>query len=127
MIESADEFVGLRLSSDPEEYRRAAHESASVDVWFEVVENHPDMRFWVAQNKTVPIEVLELLATDSDDRVRWMVASKRKLSRELFEKLAVDADETVRARVARNPKLPEEIRSRLARDSSQLVREAATR
>lgn len=126
MIESAEEFVALRASSDPDEYGRAANDAASTDVWLDVVKERPDMRFWVAQNKTVPLEVLEVLASDNDERVRRMVASKRKLSRELFEKLARDADETIRACVARNAKVPLDVRDRLARDPSRLVREAAS-
>jgi len=81
MIESAAEFVRLRSSDSPEEYHRAAHDSAPEEVWFDVIENHPDMRFWVAQNKTVPLAVLEVLRNDPDERVQWMVRSKRSWTR----------------------------------------------
>jgi hypothetical protein len=76
MIESAEEFVRLRTSEDPPEYRRAAHEEAPESVWFEVIDQFPDMRFWVAQNKTVPLAVLELLRHDTDPKVRSMVRAK---------------------------------------------------
>lgn len=62
MIESAEECVRLRTSDNQEDYLRAAHDEASVTVWYEVTENCPDMAFWIAQNKTVPYELLELLA-----------------------------------------------------------------
>ena len=42
MIDSAAEFVRLRLSSDPAEYRRAAREEAPENVWLEVIEAYPD-------------------------------------------------------------------------------------
>lgn len=76
VIESAEEFVRLRNSKDPDEYGRAAHDEASEDVWRDVVERFPDMRFWVAQNKTVPLSILEALRHDPDERVRSMVRAK---------------------------------------------------
>ena len=70
MIESAEEFVRLRGSEVPEEYLRAAQDSAEVQVWLDIIQRYPDMRFWVAQNKTVPVPVLEVLRNDEDQRVR---------------------------------------------------------
>jgi hypothetical protein len=102
MIESADDFVRLRNSSDPREYRRAAVEEASVEVWREVVDRYPEERVGVVQNKTVPLAVLEMLLDDPDTRVRFMVAMKRKLSPDLLERLAHDADESIRMRVAQH-------------------------
>ncbi|MGO4249462.1 hypothetical protein AB4Y87_19790 [Paenarthrobacter sp. RAF54_2] len=78
MIQSAAEFVRLRSSEDPAEYHRAAHEEADVSVWLDVIDKYPDMRFWVAHNKTVPLEILELLASDPDVRVRSFVATKER-------------------------------------------------
>ena len=56
VITSAEEFVQLRTSRNPDEYHRAAHEEASVETWLDVIERFPDMRSWVAHNKTVPLE-----------------------------------------------------------------------
>lgn len=81
VIESAEEFVRLRISDDPAKYNRAAHDEASESTWREVIERFPDMRFWVAQNKTVPLSVLEILRQDPDDKVRHMVTSKRSWAR----------------------------------------------
>lgn len=81
VIASAEEFVRLRTSDDPAEYNRAAQDEASESTWREVIARFPDMRFWVAQNKTVPLSVLEILRHDSDDRVRHMVTSKRSWAR----------------------------------------------
>ena len=71
----------LRTSEDPAEYNRAAHDEASESTWREVIERFPDMRFWVAQNKCVPLSVLEILRHDPDGRVRHMVTSKRSWAR----------------------------------------------
>lgn len=125
-IHSAAEFVRLRSSDDPSDYERAAAGSASDTVWLEVIAQYPDMRFWVAQNKTVPLTVLKVLGLDPDARVRSMVASKRKLDAALFEVLARDRDEGVRATLARNPKVPPGILRQLAEDPNSFVRSVAS-
>ena len=125
MIESAEEFVRLRSSSDPAEYHRAAHEEASEAVWREAIQKYPDMKEWVAHNKTVPIAILEFLSDDADRRVRWSVAVKRKLTPALFEKLAADRDEVVRKCIALNRKVPLNVLETLASDDCPLVRDAA--
>lgn len=76
MIGSAEEFRRLRESEKPDEYGRATHDEAPVEVWLEVIRRWPDMRFWVAQNKTVPVPVLEVLVNDPDEKVRDMVLRK---------------------------------------------------
>lgn len=125
MIESAEEFKRLRESENPEEYRRAAHEESKLSVWNEVIERFPEMRFWVAQNKTVPIEILRILSEDKDSNVRFMVASKRKINKEIKEILIIDEDSSIRAQLARNPKLEIEYLEILKNDPESFVREAA--
>ena len=125
MISSADEFCRLRTSSKPEEYERAARDSADEAVWLNIIERYADMRVWVAQNKTVPLSILKLLATDEDERVRSMVAGKRKLDEETFALLAQDPNAGVRHRIACNAKTPPEVLRRLSRDEEQFVTAAA--
>jgi hypothetical protein len=127
MIFSAEEFVRLRTSERREEYRRAAHEEATLDVWHDIVVRFPDMRRWVAHNKTVPLEILRKLACDEDWRVRRMVASKRKLDRALFEFLSRDEHQAVRTTVAANAKVPRDILDTLCLDAIAFVRDAARR
>ena len=76
MIDSAAEFVRLRTSENADEYHRAAHEAASAETWLAIIDRYPDMRVWVAQNKTVPLDILGLLRHDPDERVRSMVRAK---------------------------------------------------
>lgn len=114
MITSAEEFLRLRKSEWPEDYQRAAHEEAPLEVWLSVVEWYPSMRFWVAQNKTIPIRVLEILARDVDPHVRGMVAAKRKLTLELQLLLAGDSDDGVRDRLADNAKVTREALEKIA-------------
>jgi|1186.fasta_scaffold614432_2 hypothetical protein len=126
-IASAEEFVRLRTSETPEDYRRAAGEDAPLDVWYAVIAQHPEMRFWVAQNKTVPTAVLELLSADADPRVRTMVASKRRASAGVLTRLAADRDDGVRAAVARNPRTPAPLLERLSGDAVAQVADVARR
>lgn len=122
MIHSAEEFVRLRTSDKPEEYSVAAGDEAPISVWFDVVNRYPEMREWVAHNRTVPLEVLERLAVDEDRSVRAAVADKRKLSDGLFDLLSRDVDEVVRQRIAYNKKTPVAVVERLTTDPVPLVR-----
>lgn len=124
MIETPHEFKRLRESADPEDYARASFDDAPLEVWHQIVATMPEMRFWVAQNKTVPIEILAELARCSDTNTRCMVARKRKITGSIGLILAEDEDETVRAALARNANLPAEVRNLLCTDRSQLVQEA---
>lgn len=125
MIESADEFKRLRESENSEEYSRASQEEAKIEVWEEVLNVYPNMAFWVAQNKTVPIEILAKLATNNDSKVRSMVASKRKIPESLMLSLAQDKDESVRHALANNGKVTKRVLETLSNDSWQVVREVA--
>lgn len=125
MIKSAEEFVLLRRSEASDKYMRAVHEEATDTVWMDVISKFPEMKEWVAHNRTVPLNILNILARDMDDSVRAVVASKRKLSPELFELLSKDKSEVVRERVAYNKKAPLHILKMLANDQIIFVREAA--
>jgi hypothetical protein len=125
-IGSADEFVRLRYSDHPEDYFRAAQEPAPTEVWMGVIERYPDARFWVAQNKIAPIEVLAVLAKDPDPKVRCMVVMKRKLTPELLEALAHDSDESVRERAARHKRTPRAVLEDLADDPWEEIRSVVT-
>jgi len=106
MITTAQEFFRLRESEVQKEYLRAVHEEAPLEVWREIIESRPDMRSWVALNRTVPIEILDELSRDSDADVRCAVARKRKISEAIALRLAKDPDEAVRAALVFNRKLP---------------------
>ena len=125
MIGSAEEFVRLRTSDLPEEYLRAASEEAPLEVWHEVINNHPDMRYWVAHNKTVPIAILEILAGDQDERVRMMVAEKRKLPETVQLRLTEDPSSMVRSALAYNKKATSRVLAILAIDPDPEIRQIA--
>ncbi|MDQ0602229.1 hypothetical protein QF037_006574 [Streptomyces canus] len=125
MIRSAEEFIALRYSDDLDEQRRASVESASLEVWTEVIERYPDARVWVAHNKTVPLEILRVLASDPDSAVRHTVSMKRKLTPDILEGLAADSHESVRLQVARHRRTPRSVLERLLADDWSEVRDLA--
>ncbi len=125
VIESAEEFVALRTSNSPYDYRRAARESASDAVWFDVIERFHEMREWVARNKTTSAVVLERLAADPDPSVRYAVAMANRIDVGLLRSLSLDPDETVRSRVAHHKHAPDDLVESLRHDESPVVREAA--
>lgn len=125
MIHSAEEFVRLRASQNPSEYRISANDRASEMTWLEVIKNHPDMKIWVIRNKTVPLSILRLLSDDPDPEIRSAIADKRKLDNKLFLRLAQDEDESVRQRIAYNKKTPTDVLKKLASDKSSRISETA--
>jgi hypothetical protein len=125
VIGSAEEFARLRASQVREEYERAAQESAPPEVWLEVIERYPELRKWVAHNKTTSAEILQTLATDEDPVVRSAVAMRRSCPPDARVSLSMDRDERVRATVARNPKTSEELLRRMENDPSPFIRQLA--
>ena len=121
VIRSATEFVQLRTSEDPAEQARATNEAADDSVWLAVIEEHPELRKWVAQNKTVPMSIIGLLLHDEDPVTRSWVARKRKLDRAAFVALSIDADERVRHALTTNVKLPPDLLRLLSKDPVELV------
>ena len=124
MIATPEEFIRLRSSELPEEYTRAAHEEASTRTWEEVIEKYPDYKRWVVHNKTVPIQILEKLAKDSDSSVREAVARKRKINEAIFQLLVADHDENVRYALACNSKLDADKLQQIRKDGSECFKNA---
>ena len=87
------------------EQYRASHDTADINVWKDVINNYPDFKTWVIHNKTIPIEILEILCTDKDPNVRSDVARKRKINDSIFNLLSMDPDENVRYALMCNTKL----------------------
>lgn len=124
-LTSAEEFERLLESDESKDRELARFGAGSSTFWIDVIAQRPHLKVWVVRNKLVPLEVLEVLASDDDDSVRSEVASKRRLSRQLLERLSRDTSESVRARIAHNSKTPRDILEWLCSDSSELVRIAA--
>jgi hypothetical protein len=126
MIGSAEEFIKLRTSEIPEDYHRAARDSADLSVWMDILGRYPSFKKWVIHNKTIPLAILELLAQDVEAEVRWWVATKRKISHSIVELLSTDPDESVRHALMSNATLTkEQVKSIYVEDSWWLQTELA--
>jgi hypothetical protein len=125
-IESAEEFVRLVTSGSAAERKRAAWADAPEAVWREVIEK-AEMRFWVAHNRTVPVEVLRVLATDEDWRVRDRIASRRACPPEILTLLSKDGHEAVLSTIAGHPHTPTAVLERLANHPWSQITEKALR
>ncbi len=82
---------------------------ASLETWLDIIDRFPDCREAAAHNKNIPIEILEILADDPDERVRWMVSMKGKLTKDLLLKMVDDPSYGVRANIARHRRSDEEV------------------
>ncbi|MDF0705574.1 hypothetical protein [Flagellimonas okinawensis] len=122
MIHSPEEFIRLRTSENLDEQRKSATDSADVKTWLKIIENYPSMREWVAHNKTVPLEILELLATDIDVKVRYVVARKRKINNRIFDLLKTDSEETVRHALICNTGLSLDLKKKIKIDDSDWLK-----
>jgi len=126
MINSPEEFIKLRNSNIPAEYNRAKIEDASIDVWFDLIQSYPDMRVWVARNKTIPREIIVYLSKDSDPIVRHAICSKYPLDTDIYLLFSQDPDEGIRSRLTFNKKLPLSILKEMSEnDPSEFVRSQA--
>lgn len=124
MITSAEEFKRY-IESENEEENVKALDSASDEVWFDILLKYPNLSRDVVFNHTISIEVLERLSLSDDTNVRWNIAMKRRINRVIFERLARDKNISVRHRIACNPKVPADILLMLSTDNDPIVAEAA--
>lgn len=125
LISSVEEFVRLRTSEDKRDYDRSVSDQAPEAVWREIIRLHPEMRFWVAHNKTISQAIIDILAVDPDANVRARIASKRSASAQVLSALASDDDVGVRQEVALNAKTPPETIRLLVNDPDEDVSEFA--
>lgn len=116
-IRSAEQFIKLRESDRPEDYRQATWGQATDSVWFEIIDRYPNMRRWVAQNKTLSAPVLMRLAGDSDVRVRYGVATTPGLGEGVLDVLMNDVDASIRRVIVTQDNLSPDQLKRLAADS----------
>ena len=123
MITTAEEFVYLRQSCDLKEQQQASQDFADLNVWLSVIEKYPDFKKWVIHNKTIQIEILEILANDNDPKIRSEVARKRKINDVIFEKLSIDFDEEVRYALLYNTKLTKQQIEKIKVEDSEWLKE----
>lgn len=80
------------------------------------------MSEWVAHNRLIPIEIMEILAGDANERVRFKIAAKNRLSEHIQLILANDSVSSVRQRIAYNKKSTLQVLSILLTDEDKEIR-----
>lgn len=118
MIKSAEEFIELRDLNN----QRASFDSAEFKVWMDVIKDYPDYRIWVIHNKSVPIEILEILTLDPNPLIRGEVARKRKINQKIFDLLKLDNNESVRFGLMSNSKISIEQLSQIKVEDSEWLK-----
>ncbi len=85
------------------------------------------VKLFLANDSQTPVEVLSMLAQQSESSVREAVAVNPQTPVEVLSMLAQQSESSVRAAVAVNPQTPVEVLSMLAQQSESSVREAVAR
>ncbi|RZK18555.1 MAG: hypothetical protein EOO56_15815 [Hymenobacter sp.] len=122
MINSAEEFIRLRISDVETEYYRVSHDDAADATWLEIIQRFPDYKAWVIHNKTVPLTILEILSLDDDAQVRAAVARKRKINNEIFRRLSVDTADSVRGALLANTNLSRTMKMQVSTEGSEWLK-----
>ena len=91
-----------------------------------LLDEHWQAKEEIASNPNTDIEVLRLLATDTDSVVKMDVASNPNTPVDLLPTLATDEDEIVRWGVTQNPNVPIELLHQLCEDANWEVVEGVT-
>ena len=79
----------------------------------------------MAQNRTIPSEIMRILAAQGDEVVRSILAEKRRLPPDLFDLLSKDPSSLVRKKVAANKKTSIDIVRSLVGDVDEEVARVA--
>jgi hypothetical protein len=70
---------------------------AALVTWLQVLRDHRDLWWTVANRPETPWDVLRVLALSEDDQIRGRVAMRHKLPEDVRELLKSDPEERVRA------------------------------
>jgi len=76
----------------------------------------------LTKNKRTLKKILTILSTDKDRQIRYYVADNPSTPIDILKKLSTDEDCVVRSSVARNPSTPKEVLEKLFTDENFYVR-----
>jgi hypothetical protein len=124
----APEHVRRLLLTDSEPSVRAAacappRPPAPADLWPELI-GHPATRAWVASYISLTPELAAELATDPDENVRWQVAENPDLPLDVLDSLAATHDPMVWANLVCNRITPELVRAQLYPELEKAIRQS---
>ena len=85
-------------------------------------DEEPLVRSLIASNVDIPVERVEALSKDTDPFVRRGVMGRRDVKKQILRHASGDEDVYVRAAVAENPNTPEDILEKLSKDTDHRIR-----
>ncbi|MBR0128604.1 MAG: glutathione synthase, partial [Neisseriaceae bacterium] len=97
------------------------------DTDIKVLEEPVHERIKLAENKDTPDYILQILAGDTDEKVRWHTAKNPATPPQVLRTLAADNNAWVRGAAMKNPHLPNELLIKQADSNDSLERAAAAR
>lgn len=127
MINTVEEFTALLTHDDVVERLRSVTDSALDTVWIDIINEYPDLRAAVAQNKTISNAIVRLLYATSDTRTKSILARKRSTPVDILDLLSRDENEAVRLAVARHPRIPSHALKQLESDDWDEIRRVVNR
>jgi hypothetical protein len=95
----------------------AKHPHTPVDILRIWVKKEAQLRVWLAQNASLPSDMIEILACDASPLVRLAIACNPSTPSSVLKKLSHDTEVEIRRAVASNIKTPGNVLEMLADDS----------
>ncbi|WP_144299058.1 hypothetical protein [Variovorax paradoxus] len=125
MISSAREFMLLCASQRESDIAKSLQDEAPFKVWEDLILHYKSYQIDVAQNRTIPAEIMKALANQGDEIVRSILAEKRRLPTDLFHFFSRDSSPLIRKIIAANQKTPIDIVKYLTGDEDEDVASVA--
>jgi hypothetical protein len=123
MIESVEEFLHCAQSKKMEDYHRVTMDTATEEVWIQIIEQCPEYHYWIASNKYLPESMMWKLSESKDVEIRWRIAQRYDIPEALMVKFSKDKSTRVKFYVGDNMACPIYILERLSKDKRPLVRD----
>ncbi|MBQ5429589.1 MAG: glutathione synthase, partial [Neisseriaceae bacterium] len=116
-VDAVEQAISGSLKTEPE----------PEDTDIKVLDEPVHERIKLAENKETPDYILQILAGDTDEKVRWHTAKNPATPPQVLRTLAADNNAWVRGAAMKNPHLPNELLIKQADSNDSLERAAAAR
>ena len=106
----------LLVSKHHLDQRFALSMTARPETWHYIYNKHPELAFTLAQNRNLPPELTDELASHPDPRVRLMIARHGQPSFIALKQLSEDNEAAIRLAIAKRPDLDGQLQDSLYED-----------
>jgi hypothetical protein len=100
-IHTTSEFIAALENPNTTDNSLIRFCEASTQTWLEIIHHSEEAAVWVALNKTIPLEVIEVLAKHSSAQVRRFAADKNQITPGLILLLVTDSDPSACLRITK--------------------------